>query len=93
MKKLDANLASQARHKMDARDALFAVAKRGHELTRIGIEQEEADRDKRSPGEEEAERWKLPDRTQWVNWNPTRERLAIPRKRVLRRRQRWRHEA
>ncbi len=38
------------------------------------------DRDsaKRSPGEGEAERRKLPDRTQWVYWNPTRERLAIP---------------
>jgi hypothetical protein len=50
-------------------------------------------RAKRSPGEEEAERQKLPNRTQWVNWNPTRERMAKPRKRVLRRRQRWRHEA
>lgn len=51
------------------------------------------DRAKRSPGEGEAERPKLPDRTQWVHWNPTRERMANPRKRVLRRRQQWRHEA
>ena len=33
---------------------------------------------KRSPGEGEAERRKLPNRTQWVHWNPTRERLATP---------------
>jgi hypothetical protein len=54
---------------------------------------EETSRAKRSPGEGEAEGWKLPERTQWVKCNPTRERLAKPRKRVLRRRQRWRHEA
>ena len=29
-------------------------------------------RAKRSPGEGKAERRKLPNRTQWVNWNPTR---------------------
>ena len=49
--------------------------------------QQKTDRDKRSPGEGETERRKLPDGTQWVNWNPTRERLAVPRKRVLRSRQ------
>jgi hypothetical protein len=30
-----ANLASQARHEMDAQLLLFAHAKRGHQLTRI----------------------------------------------------------
>src|SRR5512139_3659481 len=44
----------------------------------LGVHREHIGRAKRSPGEGEAERPKLPDRTQWVNWNPTRERLATP---------------
>ena len=48
---------------------------------------------KRSPGEGEAERRKLPNRTQWVNWNPTRERLAIPGSEFCVAGQRGRHEA
>jgi len=39
---------------------------------------EHRDSAKRSPGEGDAGRRKLPDRTQWVKWNPTRERLATP---------------
>jgi hypothetical protein len=51
----------------------------------MSLYSKKTNRAKRSPGEGEAERRKLPDRTQRVN--PARERLATPRKRVLRRRQ------
>ena len=57
------------------------------------ILQEQTDRDKRSPVEGKAARRKLPERTQWVNWNPTRERLAIPGSEFCVVVQQWRHEA
>jgi hypothetical protein len=40
--------------------------------------QSDRHRAKKSPGAEEAGRLKPSNGTQWVQWNPTRERLATP---------------